>query len=82
MIENINILALSATQKMQHEVDLLNKATQEKDIHCIVEKCLVGWPKKFKKTLQVEYEFNKSQMKDNQKLIYKWTSVGHMSTTF
>jgi hypothetical protein len=42
VIENINILALSPTQKMQHEVDLLNKATQEKDTHCIVEKCLVG----------------------------------------
>jgi hypothetical protein len=37
MIETINILALSPTQKMQHAVDLLNKATQEKYTHCIVE---------------------------------------------
>jgi len=67
---------------MQHEVDLSNKIAQEKDTHCIVEKCLVGWPKKFKTTLWVEYEFNKSQMKDIQKLIYKCTGVGHMSISF
>jgi len=49
---------------LEHEVEILEKVTQERNIECIVQKCLIGQLKKFKMTLQANQEI---KQKSNEK---------------
>jgi hypothetical protein len=51
---------------IEHEVEILEKVAQEKNIKCIVQKCLIGRLKKFKMTLQANQEI---KQKSNEEQI-------------
>jgi YesN/AraC family two-component response regulator len=52
---------------LQHEVDLLKHVAQEKDTHSAMQKCLVGWPKKFKATLQANDKIKQESYEEQAK---------------
>jgi len=60
---------------------LLKKVAQNKDIQCIVEKCLLNQPKKFKPILQVDHKIKQDSHEEktkNKSQMHKVQLAKHM----